>query len=197
MSALVHNRGERTVSPYLELVSGGDKSTGSPVAIKPGSSKELETSIHVFNTGSATVHWAVTGDGIGVSYLLSDSIEVTVLPRQTLEITSVIHDAELDSLEVSVLLSEGRDRVLRISTTPSISGGFNAQSPQVIASMMPGLQSFSLPVPGDYSGEMEIFVEPIGWPGESSSEKIILEPLFSDANSVSYTHLTLPTMMSV
>ena len=59
--------------PYLELVSGGDKSTGSPVAIKPGSSKELETSIHVFNTGSATVHWAVTGDGIGVSYLLSDS----------------------------------------------------------------------------------------------------------------------------
>lgn len=184
LSALVHNRGERTVSPYLELVSGGDKSTGSPVAIKPGSSKELETSIHVFNTGSATVHWAVTGDGIGVSYLLSDSIEVTVLPTQTLEITSVIHDAELDSLEVSVLLSEGRDRELRISTTPSISGGFNAQSPQVIASMMPGLQSFSLPVPGDYSGEMEIFVEPIGWPGESSSEKIILEPLFSDANLI-------------
>ena len=67
----------------------------------------METSINVANTGLITVDWAVIGDGIGVSHLLSDSIEVTVLPTQTLEITSVIHDAELDSLEVSVLLSEG------------------------------------------------------------------------------------------
>ena len=184
LSALVHNRGDRTVSPLLELVSGGVESKGSPVVIKPGSSKELETSINVANTGSITVYWAVIGDGIGVSHLLSDSIEVTVLPTQTLEITSVIHDAELDSLEVSVLLSEGRDRELRISATPSISGGFNSQSPQVIASMMPGLQSFSLPVPGDYSGEMEVYAEPIGWSGEKASEKIILEPLFSDANLI-------------
>ena len=184
LSALVHNRGDRTVSPYLKLVSGGDQSTGSPVVIKPGSSKELETSINVANTGLTTVHWAVIGDGIGVSHLLSDSIEVTVLPTQTLIITSVIHDAELDSLEISVLLSEGRDRELRISVTPSISGGFNSQSPQVIASMMPGLQSFSLPVPRDYSGEMDVYAEPIGWSGERASEKIVLEPLLSDANLI-------------
>ena len=144
----------------------------------------METSINVANTGLITVYWAVIGDGIGVSHLLSDSIEVTVLPTQTLEISSVLHDAELDSLEVSVLLSEGRDWELRISATPSISGGFRSQSPQVIASMMPGLQSFKLPVPGDYSGEMDVYAEPIGWAGEKASEKIILEPLFSDANVI-------------
>ena len=184
LSALVHNRGDRTVEPHMELSSGSQQGLGPAVSIKPGSSKELEASLRLAEAGPTTIHWSISGAGIGVSHSLSGSIEVSVSPIQSIEISSVFHNRITNSLEIAVLLSEGRSRIVSISSTSTASDS-NTQTSEIIANIIPGLQSISFPVPSDISGQVEVYAEPIGWFGDRAVEQLVLVPLASDATLLS------------
>ena len=180
ISALVHNRGERVVDAYLLLSSGNDESRGSEVTIKSGSSKEIQNSLRLSSTGTQEVFWSIEGTDVGVSNLLSGSVDLTVLPRQIVQITSVEHLPGTDELSISILLSEGRNREVSISAGLTSPDGTQSMSPYLTLSIMPGLQKVSLPTSSEYSGQVEILVEPVNWQGNVATEQFSLIPIVFD-----------------
>ena len=146
VSALVHNRGVDTVSAHLYLESGTDSSTGPDVLIQAGSSKELDSSIQLLEPGYREISWSVGGSGIGVSHQLSGTVSVTVMPMQTIDIASVNHDQESSTLDIAVMLSEGRQRDVEVTATPASLDGSVEGSSKLIVSILPGSQTISLPI---------------------------------------------------
>ena len=172
VSALVHNRGLDTVSAYLRLESGTDSSIGSDVFIQAGSSKELDSSIQLIESGYREISWSVGGDGVGVSHHLSGIVSVTVMPMQTIDIASVNHDQESSTLDITVLLSEGRQRDVEISATPALLDAPVEGSSKLIVSILPGSQTISLPIQDTFSGQMDVTVDALNWPGEQIRTQI-------------------------
>ena len=184
VSALVHNRGLDTVSAYLHLESGTDSSTGSDVFIQAGSSKELDSSIQLVEPGYREISWSVGGDGVGVSHQLSGIVSVTVMPMQTIDIASVNHDQESSTLDITVLLSEGRQRDVEVSAMPASLDGSVEGSSKLIVSILPGSQTISLPIQDSFSGQMDVTVDALNWPGEQTSTQIGIDESTSSATVV-------------
>ncbi|MBP03741.1 MAG: hypothetical protein CMA72_03000 [Euryarchaeota archaeon] len=172
VSALVHNRGTDTVSAHLYLESGTDSSTGSDVLIQAGSSKELDSSIQLLEPGYREISWSVGGGGIGVSHQLSGTVSVTVMPMQTIDIASVNHDQDSSTLDIAVMLSEGRQRDVEVTATPASLDGSLGESSRLIVSILPGSQTISLPIQESFSGQMDVTVDALNWPGEQTSTQI-------------------------
>ena len=181
VSALVHNRGLGTVSAHLHLESGTDSSTGSDVFIQAGSSKELDSSIQLVEPGYREISWSVGGDGVGVSHQLSGIVSVTVMPMQTIDIASVNHDQESSTLDITVLLSEGRQRDVEVSATPASLDGSVEGSSKLIVSILPGSQTISLPIQDSFSGQMDVTVDALNWPGEQTRTQIGIDESTSSA----------------
>ena len=181
VSALVHNRGLDTVSAHLHLESGTDSSTGSDVFIQAGSSKELDSSIQLVEPGYREISWSVGGDGVGVSHQLSGIVSVTVMPMQTIDIASVNHDQESSTLDITVLLSEGRQRDVEVSATPASLDGSVEGSSKLIVSILPGSQTISLPIQDSFSGQMDVTVDALNWPGEQTRTQIGIDESTSSA----------------
>jgi len=181
VSALVHNRGLDTVSAHLYLESGTDSSTGSDVFIQAGSSKELDSSIQLVEPGYREISWSVGGDGVGVSHQLSGIVSVTVMPMQTIDIASVNHDQESSTLDIAVLLSEGRQRDVEVSATPASLDGSVEGSSKLIVSILPGSQTISLPIQDSFSGQMDVTVDALNWPGEQTRTQIGIDESTSSA----------------
>ena len=181
VSALVHNRGLDTVSAHLHLESGTDSSTGSDVFIQAGSSKELDSSIQLVEPGYREISWSVGGDGVGVSHQLSGIVSVTVMPMQTIDIASVNHDQESSTLDITILLSEGRQRDVEVSATPASVDGSVEGSSKLIASILPGSQTISLPIQDSFSGQMDVIVDALNWPGEQTRTQIGIDESTSSA----------------
>ena len=172
VSALVHNRGADTVSAHLYLESGTDSSTGPDVLIQAGSSKELDSSIQLLEPGYREISWSVGGNGIGVSHQLSGAVSVTVMPMQTIDIASVNHDQESSTLDIAVMLSEGRQRDVEIAATPASLDGSVEGTSKLIVSILPGSQTISLPIQESFSGQMDVTVDALNWPGEQTRTQI-------------------------
>jgi len=181
VSALVHNRGLDTVSAHLHLESGTDSSTGSDVFIQAGSSKELDSSIQLVEPGYREISWSVGGDGVGVSHQLSGIVSVTVMPMQTIDIASVNHDQESSTLDITVLLSEGRQRDVEVSAMPASLDGSVEGSSKLIVSILPGSQAISLPIQDSFSGQMDVTVDALNWPGEQTRTQIGIDESTSSA----------------
>ena len=181
VSALVHNRGLGTVSAHLHLESGTDSSIGSDVFIQAGSSKELDSSIQLVEPGYREISWSVEGDGVGVSHQLSGIVSVTVMPMQTIDIASVNHDQESSTLDITVLLSEGRQRDVEVSATPASLDGSVEGSSKLIVSILPGSQTISLPIQDSFSGQMDVTVDALNWPGEQTRTQIGIDESTSSA----------------
>ena len=181
VSALVHNRGLDTVSAHLRLESGTDSSTGSDVFIQAGSSKELDSSIQLVEPGYREISWSVGGDGVGVSHQLSGIVSVTVMPMQTIDIASVNHDQESSTLDITVLLSEGRQRDVEVSAMPASLDGSVEGSSKLIVSILPGSQAISLPIQDSFSGQMDVTVDALNWPGEQTRTQIGIDESTSSA----------------
>ena len=181
VSALVHNRGLDTVSAHLHLESGTDSSIGSDVFIQAGSSKELDSSIQLVEPGYREISWSVGGDGVGVSHQLSGIVSVTVMPMQTIDIASVNHDQESSTLDITVLLSEGRQRDVEVSATPASLDGSVEGSSKLIVSILPGSQTISLPIQDSFSGQMDVTVDALNWPGEQTRTQIGIDESTSSA----------------
>jgi len=181
VSALVHNRGLGTVSAHLHLESGTDSSTGSDVFIQAGSSKELDSSIQLVEPGYREISWSVEGDGVGVSHQLSGIVSVTVMPMQTIDIASVNHDQESSTLDITVLLSEGRQRDVEVSAMPASVDGSVEGSSKLIVSILPGSQTISLPIQDSFSGQMDVTVDALNWPGEQTRTQIGIDESTSSA----------------
>ena len=181
VSALVHNRGLDTVSAHLHLESGTDSSTGSDVFIQAGSSKELDSSIQLVEPGYREISWSVGGDGVGVSHQLSGIVSVTVMPMQTIDIASVNHDQESSTLDITVLLSEGRQRDVEVSAMPASLDGSVEGSSKLIVSILPGSQTISLPIQDSFSGQMDVTVDALNWPGEQTRTQIGIDESTSSA----------------
>ena len=181
VSALVHNRGLGTVSAHLHLESGTDSSIGSDVFIQAGSSKELDSSIQLVEPGYREISWSVGGDGVGVSHQLSGIVSVTVMPMQTIDIASVNHDQESSTLDITVLLSEGRQRDVEVSATPASLDGSVEGSSKLIVSILPGSQTISLPIQDSFSGQMDVTVDALNWPGEQTRTQIGIDESTSSA----------------
>ena len=181
VSALVHNRGLGTVSAHLHLESGADSSTGSDVSIQAGSSKELDSSIQLVEPGYREISWSVEGDGVGVSHQLSGIVSVTVMPMQTIDIASVNHDQESSTLDITVLLSEGRQRDVEVSAMPASVDGSVEGSSKLIVSILPGSQTISLPIQDTFSGQMDVIVDALNWPGEQTRTQIGIDESTSSA----------------
>ena len=181
VSALVHNRGLDTVSAHLNLESGTDSSIGSDVFIQAGSSKELDSSIQLVEPGYREISWSVGGDGVGVSHQLSGIVSVTVMPMQTIDIASVNHDQESSTLDITVLLSEGRQRDVEVSATPASLDGSVEGSSKLIVSILPGSQTISLPIQDSFSGQMDVTVDALNWPGEQTRTQIGIDESTSSA----------------
>lgn len=184
VSALVHNRGVDTVSAHLYLESGTDSSTGSSVLIKAGSSKELDSSIQLSEPGFREISWSVGGSGIGVSHQLSGTVSVTVTPMQTIDIASVSHDQESSTLDIAVMLSEGRQRDVEVTAMPTSLDGSVQGSSKLIASILPGSQTISLPIQESFSGQMDVIVDAVNWPGEQTRTQIGIDESTSSATVV-------------
>ena len=184
VSALVHNRGVDTVSAHLYLESGTDSSTGSSVLIKAGSSKELDSSIQLSEPGFREISWSVGGSGIGVSHQLSGTVSVTVTPMQTIDIASVNHDQESSTLDIAVMLSEGRQRDVEVTAMPTSLDGSVQGSSKLIASILPGSQTISLPIQESFSGQMDVIVDAVNWPGEQTRSQIGIDESTSSATVV-------------
>ena len=181
VSALVHNRGLGTVSAHLHLESGTDSSIGSDVFIQAGSSKELDSSIQLVEPGYREISWSVGGDGVGVSHQLSGIVSVTVMPMQTIDIASVNHDQESSTLDITVLLSEGRQRDVEVSAAPASLDGSVEGSSKLIVSILPGSQTISLPIQDSFSGQMDVTVDALNWPGEQTRTQIGIDESTSSA----------------
>ena len=181
VSALVHNRGLDTVTAHLDLVSDGDSSSGPDIQIQAGSSKELDCSIQLIESGYREISWTVEGNGIGVSHQLSGIVSVTVMPIQTIDIASVTHDQESSTLDIAVMLSEGRQREVEVMATPASSDGSVDESSKLIVSILPGSQTISLPIQDSFSGQMEVTVDAINWPGEQTRTQIGIDESSSSA----------------
>ena len=181
VSALVHNRGVGTVSAHLHLMSGTDSSIGTDVSIQAGSSKELDSSIQLVEPGYREISWNVGGDGIGVSHQLSGIVSVTVMPLQTIDIASVDHDQESDTLDVTILLSEGRQRDVEVTAKPTTLESSGEESSKLRVSILPGSQTISLPIQGSFSGQMDVTVDAINWPGEQTRTQIGIDESTSTA----------------
>ena len=181
VSALVHNRGLDTVSAHLNLVSDADSSNGPDIQIQAGSSKELDCSIQLIEPGYREISWTVGGNGIGVSHQLSGTVSVTVMPIQTIDIASVIHDQESSTLDIAVMLSEGRQRDVEVMATPASSDGYAEESSKLIVSVLPGSQTISLPIQDSFSGQMEVTIDAINWPGEQTRTQIGIDESSSSA----------------
>ena len=184
VSALVHNRGLDTVSAHLYLESGTDSSTGSDVLIQAGSSKELDSSIQLLEPGYREISWSVGGSGIGVSHQLSGTVSVTVMPMQTIDIASVNHDQESSTLDIAVMLSEGRQRDVEVTATPASLDGSVEGSSKLIVSILPGSQTISLPIQESFSGQMDVTVDALNWPGEQTRTQIGIDESTSSATVV-------------
>ena len=184
VSALVHNRGADTVSAHLYLESGTDSSTGSDVLIQAGSSKELDSSIQLLEPGYREISWSVGGSGIGVSHQLSGTVSVTVMPMQTIDIASVNHDQESSTLDIAVMLSEGRQRDVEVTATPASLDGSVEGSSKLIVSILPGSQTISLPIQESFSGQMDVTVDALNWPGEQTRTQIGIDESTSSATVV-------------
>ena len=184
VSALVHNRGVDTVSAHLYLESGTDSSTGSDVLIQAGSSKELDSSIQLLEPGYREISWSVGGSGIGVSHQLSGTVSVTVMPMQTIDIASVNHDQESSTLDIAVMLSEGRQRDVEVTATPASLDGSVEGSSKLIVSILPGSQTISLPIQESFSGQMDVTVDALNWPGEQTRTQIGIDESTSSATVV-------------
>ena len=181
VSALVHNRGLDTVTAHLDLVSDADSSSGPDIQIQAGSSKELDCSIQLIEPGYREISWTVEGNGIGVSHQLSGIVSVTVMPIQTIDIASVTHDQESSTLDIAVMLSEGRQREVEVMATPASSDGSVEESSKLIVSILPGSQTISLPIQDSFSGQMEVTVDAINWPGEQTRTQIGIDESSSSA----------------
>ena len=184
VSALVHNRGLDTVSAHLLLESDTDSSIGSEVSIPPGSSKELDSSIQLIEPGYREISWSVGGDGVGISHQLSGVVSVTVMPMQTIDIASVNHNQESNTLDITVLLSEGRQREVEVSVTPVSLDGSVEVSSKLIVSILPGSQSISLPIQDSSSGQMDVIIDALNWPGEQTRTQIGIDESTSSATVV-------------
>ena len=183
ISALVHNRGPDTVSANLRLTSGMDSSAGSDVLIQAGSSKELDSSIQLFEPGFREISWSVEGNNIGVSHQLSGTVSVTVMPMQTIDIASVSHDQESSTLDITVMLSEGRQRDVEVTATPASSDG-SVEESKLIVSILPGSQTISLPIQDSFSGQMDVTVDSVNWPGEQTRTQVGIDESTSSASVI-------------
>ena len=181
VSALVHNRGADTVSAHLYLESGTDSSTGSDVLIQAGSSKELDSSIQLLEPGYREISWSVGGSGIGVSHQLSGMVSVTVMPMQTIDIASVNHDQDSSTLDIAVMLSEGRQRDVEVTATPASLDSSVEGSSKLVVSILPGSQTISLPIQESFSGQMDVTVDALNWPGEQTRTQIGIDESTSSA----------------
>ena len=103
---------------------------------------------------------------------MSGAVSVTVMPMQTIDIASVNHDQESSTLDIAVMLSEGRQRDVEIAATPASLDGSVEGTSKLIVSILPGSQTISLPIQESFSGQMDVTVDALNWPGEQTRTQI-------------------------
>ena len=102
---------------------------------------------------------------------------------QTIDIASVNHDQESSTLDIAVMLSEGRQRDVEVTATPaSLDGSVEGSSKLIVPYL--GSQTISLPIPESFSGQMDVTVDALNWPGEQTRTQIGIDESTSSATVV-------------
>ena len=108
---------------------------------------------------------------------------MTVMPMQTIDIASVSHDQESSTLDITVMLSEGRQRDVEVTATPASSDG-SVEESKLIVSILPGSQTISLPIQDSFSGQMDVTVDSVNWPGEQTRTQVGIDESTSSASVI-------------
>ena len=198
-SILVHNQGVVPQSAYLELsLDSTEFAVGLPVVINPGSSREISSSITPNSSGQRIVNWRVVCDNGGVASELNGSLNLQVLPSQSMDL--VIEDTHWSIAEglhskLSIYLSEGQSREVNVEIS-FISQTIESNAQSFNITLNPGVRTLPLSLGQPFADAMIVRITALDWSPVSSIENIheLIAPtlVLSIESSVSIPEIPVP-----
>ena len=175
-SIMVHNQGSQEQLAQLQLlIDDQDPILGSPILINPGSSREVSASINPQEIGSSEIKWRVISSDGGVSQALNGSVNVEVLPKQSLNLVDEYVEWSLDEglkTHFSLYLSEGRSRDVLVEVA------FTEQTIETIVQTFeikldPGRRPIEIDFGNPQADSLIIRLEAIDWTPLSNIEMTV------------------------
>ena len=173
-SVLVHNSGEASGSAFLVLTRGADGvaiSTGAPVTIDPGSSREVTTMMTLTENGSQSIDWRIGSQDGFRDGTLNGTSSFDAQESQSLDVSIAPGSWTLDtglSATVTTTLSEGRDRLVTIETG-HLAGGSRTAGLTFAVLLSPGSRTFELDLDHPASSSLYVEAEPVGWTASANA----------------------------
>lgn len=190
-AVLVSNSGNISGSAWLllENLDSGENFTGNPVAISPGSTREISTSFYPSISGVNSFNWSIlTINGETENSDLVGQFTIQASKRQTLEtaIESYVWDEDNGlSVQLSIFLSEGRPREIQLFSKIGFEGSVHNLQ-QISVEVEPGRRLIELYLGNPLVDYLFIEATPSGWEVNESSTNIsqldILMPIVNPSS---------------